>query len=319
MKPSSFTIRIPEPCHEDWDVMQPEARGKFCTSCSKPVFDFSNKTDAEIGEILMRYKDQKVCGHFKTTQVNRPLSLKIDLDRLPRNLSATKAFAVALFLVFGSLLFSCTNHHDQLIGSIEINTEQGAQSRSGYMMGKPLADPTKMITGDTLVQTCSPPDTTEHYINGDMRLEPIDIMGEVAVDEPDTGISLQPEEPMMLGLIKIVPEPPDTVISPPDTSARIRNDANNQVVNAAESEWVIYPNPGAGEFTLQYELQNPSDVRADLFDLGGAFIKTLVNVRGQHRGHYNIPLSAAELPNGIYLVNLIRDGKLSTGKLVLQR
>src|SRR3954471_8170718 len=120
MKPSNFIVRIPEPCHEDWNKMQPDAKGKFCNSCNKSVFDFSNKTDNEIRDILIEHKDQKVCGHFKKSQVNRPLNITINLSNLPRNISITKAFGIALFIVFGTLLFSCTDEKGAKIDGIEI-------------------------------------------------------------------------------------------------------------------------------------------------------------------------------------------------------
>jgi hypothetical protein len=320
MKPSSFTIRIPEPCHEDWNAMQPDARGKFCGSCSKSVFDFSTKTDAEIGEILMHYKDQKICGHFKASQVNRPLSLRVDLGKLPRNLSATKAFAIAVFLVFGSLLFSCTNHHDQLIGAIEINPEQHRNTPE-RLMGEPAVSAHETITGDTIVQTCT---TTlveeEQYINGGMRIEEVMLKGEIAVSEPDTAKDQVIDEPLIMGKMEYLPDVVDTSSnSQVDTSARIRNHSNIPEIMMVENSLLVYPNPNRGEFTLQYELANPSDVRVDLFDLGGSFIKTLVNVRGQHRGHYKIPINVGELPNGVYLVNLISAGQRWSEKLVIER
>ena len=57
MKISNLIIRIPEPCHEDWNAMQPDAKGKFCGSCNKAVFDFSNKTDNEIKEVFINSLD----------------------------------------------------------------------------------------------------------------------------------------------------------------------------------------------------------------------------------------------------------------------
>ncbi|MBC7695177.1 MAG: hypothetical protein H7141_06995 [Burkholderiales bacterium] len=91
MKTPNLIVRIPEPCHEDWNKMQPDAKGKFCNSCSKAVFDFSTKTDQEIKQILIEYKDQKVCGHFKKSQVNRPLNIKVNFNNLPKNISFSKA------------------------------------------------------------------------------------------------------------------------------------------------------------------------------------------------------------------------------------
>jgi hypothetical protein len=322
MKPSSLTIHIPEPCHEDWNAMQPDARGKFCSSCSKSVFDFSTKTDAEIGEILMHYKDQKICGHFKTSQVNRPLSLRVDLSQLPRNISVTKAFAIALFLVFGTLLFSCTNYSNQLIGKIELDPTQGSNNPQERLMGKPSVAINETITGDTTVQTCTTATVVgiEQYINGGMRMEEVIMTGEIAVVEPDTSQDHVVDEPLVMGKMEYLPDAVDTSsVSQVDTSARIQDHISIPEIMVMENSLLIYPNPNRGEFTLQYELANPSNVRADLFDLGGSFIKTLVNVRGQHRGHYKIPVSAAELPNGIYLVNLISNGKLSTHKLILER
>ena len=124
MQPLNYIISIPEPCHKDWNSMTPDANGKFCNSCSKSVIDFTNKTDTEIHAMMMDRKDEKVCGHFKKTQVNRPLSLTIPFHTLPRNLSPARAFAVALFIVFGTLLFSCTNEHNQKINEINKQINQ---------------------------------------------------------------------------------------------------------------------------------------------------------------------------------------------------
>ena len=126
MKPLNYIISIPEPCNEDWNSMMPDANGKFCNSCSKSVIDFTNKTDSEIHTMMMERKDEKVCGHFKKTQINRPLALTIPFHTLPRNLSPTRAFALALFIVFGTFLFSCTNEHDQKISEIKL-TELGSE------------------------------------------------------------------------------------------------------------------------------------------------------------------------------------------------
>jgi len=75
MKPKKVNYQIEEPCHEDWDQMEPEAKGRFCSSCSKTVVDFSNMSDFSIVNYLENNKNQSVCGRFEEKQLDRTYSL----------------------------------------------------------------------------------------------------------------------------------------------------------------------------------------------------------------------------------------------------
>jgi hypothetical protein len=48
----TYKLNIPTPCHEKWNEMSPTERGAFCQSCKKEVLDFSNKSYAEIADIV---------------------------------------------------------------------------------------------------------------------------------------------------------------------------------------------------------------------------------------------------------------------------
>lgn len=71
---NSIKVTIPEPCHEDWDKMLPEEKGKFCLSCQKTVVDFSTMTDQEIFNYF-KENNGKTCGRFSENQLNKRINI----------------------------------------------------------------------------------------------------------------------------------------------------------------------------------------------------------------------------------------------------
>lgn len=67
----AITITIPEPCHENWNNMSPNEKGRFCKACDKTVHDFTKKTDEQIVKNFL--DNEKLCGRFKTNQLNKEL------------------------------------------------------------------------------------------------------------------------------------------------------------------------------------------------------------------------------------------------------
>lgn len=63
---SKFTI--PKPCHENWDKMLPEEKGKFCASCQKSVHDFTQSSSQEIKNIFEK-ENGNICGRFREDQL----------------------------------------------------------------------------------------------------------------------------------------------------------------------------------------------------------------------------------------------------------
>jgi|SRR6185312_4157158 len=71
-KQLSIKLSIPAPCHESWDNMTPNERGRFCSSCNKTVVDFSLFTDKQLVEYFSKVKEN-VCGRLADYQLNRQL------------------------------------------------------------------------------------------------------------------------------------------------------------------------------------------------------------------------------------------------------
>ena len=67
-----YKISIPEPCHEDWNKMTPNEKGRFCDSCEKTIIDFSNYSKTELAKRIN--SGENMCGRFKPEQLNTPLN-----------------------------------------------------------------------------------------------------------------------------------------------------------------------------------------------------------------------------------------------------
>jgi hypothetical protein len=110
--------------------MTPAENGHFCASCCKVVVDFTKKTTAEIFDYLKTHTG--TCGRFRPSQVQpiRPAVVQKFSWRLRR-------FSAALYLVFGSLLFSLAScgggleepprHLEDSIINARINTQKHLQ------------------------------------------------------------------------------------------------------------------------------------------------------------------------------------------------
>ncbi|WP_442264824.1 energy transducer TonB [Tenacibaculum sp. ZS6-P6] len=102
----NYKITIPEPCHENWQKMTPNEKGRFCASCSKTVVDFTKKSTKEIQEYLTENKGKRVCGHFYRKQLDS-IVIQLPDTVFNTNLSFQKLFFLALFIAMGTTLFSC--------------------------------------------------------------------------------------------------------------------------------------------------------------------------------------------------------------------
>ncbi len=144
---NEIKISIPKPCHEDWSKMSPNEKGAFCMKCAKTVVDFTKKTTGEIRDFLTEQRGNKICGRFMNDQLEaspKPIDLLIPIHLLPKKLSFRKAFLFAVFIAFGTTLFSCSTQQGEIIEHVSTVTDTTSSVRA------PVAEE-KTLTGDTIV------------------------------------------------------------------------------------------------------------------------------------------------------------------------
>jgi hypothetical protein len=304
MKIKKLILSIPEPCHEDWNKMTPDAKGRFCGSCNKSVYDLSNKSDEEIHDILKGHESGKICGHVKNTQLNRPLNFSVPLHLLPTNASPFRAFAMALFLVFGTTLFSCTNDRQQKVGEINVVPQMKTELVNQVLDEKmeeqkqigpktveprveiPIQTSSCMHTGGAIVSS---------YTEVEIMEEPIHYEG---------GLSYRYEEydvpHLQENYIKELPLPLPLEI-------------------LKDFSFSTYPNPSSGTINISYEVLQKGNVEIALFDLNGTLLRTIVNAGEQYEGTYIIPTDLSDLANGIYICRIVNNGKEKAEKIILAK
>jgi hypothetical protein len=184
-------INIPNPCHEDWAKMTSNEQSRFCGSCQKTVIDFTNFSAEEIQIYFTKHYGQKVCGRFKKQQLN---SIDIQIPSVIFNqISFSRKFALALLVVFGTTLFSCTDNNGQPATLGEVK----------------LIDTVKTKEDTTKIETpVIEPNNVKHPVDFIKENPSVKLQGEVEVTEEeimgDTVIPPKPKE-VLKGKVKISP------------------------------------------------------------------------------------------------------------------
>ncbi|HSY62457.1 MAG TPA: hypothetical protein VK796_11295 [Cytophaga sp.] len=211
-------IQIKNPCDASWKEMTPAESGKYCSACEKVVVDFSKMNDAEIKNYFITYKDQKTCGRFLDSQLQRPLIVSTSttfntfLNRL-NQIPVTRT--VMLFLTSISVwISSCVNN--KTTGELDLadttekyNTPLMEDTMAvikphDSLLIKPNRDTFEMgeVAPRQSIKIVSPHD----FLIGDVVLDPLSNQPDTvafmipAISPDTTDITLN----MMMGKVKMV-------------------------------------------------------------------------------------------------------------------
>jgi hypothetical protein len=141
--------------------------------------------------------------------------------------------------------------------------------------------------------------------DGLIQVAKYQIPGSANETEPVIYFGLTTDDEMMLSFIQYTLEP---IVAGPNGVL----DGNNE-----PSFMSVYPNPTNGMSKVQFTLSEQSDVRLNVFNSLGQEVKQVYS--GSHsagQASFDIDVNNASDPNGLYLVQLIVDGKGYTKKLL---
>ena len=233
----NFKLTIPKPCHEDWNTMTPNEKGKFCGSCSKTVVDFTQKSTKEIKDYLVANKGQRVCGHFYRKQLD---SIVIQLPEATfyKPLTFQKLFVLSLLFAMGTTLFSCKTNtgKTQKIEKVEIidsipKIEEAIDSLN--------------VNKDTIVQKKKrkvppPPSTTGIFVVKDTKTKPLvqkDSIPEVVImgDVIEGEVVMESNEPYSFFQVDIKPKFKNSKVSfEEDINKFIKEEMNKGLLEKLE-------------------------------------------------------------------------------------
>lgn len=128
-------IILPKPCHEKWETMTSQEKGRFCAVCSKTVRDFTNNSDDEILDYFSEHSSQNICGNFYESQLNRNMQYSFINSLFSK-------FAIGFILTAGGIVSVDAQEKDSVkiltfqekLANVNIN--QGDVPHSMSIMGR---------------------------------------------------------------------------------------------------------------------------------------------------------------------------------------
>lgn len=134
-------LNIPQPCHENWDSMEPAEKGKFCGSCQKEVIDFATMSDVQLVSFFKKPSNGSVCGRFMENQLDR--SIDIPKKRIPW-VKYFFQFALPAFLISSKAVAQGTvttiAGDTIMVPKPKIETGKGKPVRLGRRIGGTVID-----------------------------------------------------------------------------------------------------------------------------------------------------------------------------------
>ena len=329
-------ISIPKPCHQDWNQMTPEERGRFCSMCQKTVLDFSQQSKEEILEFINAHRNEHLCGRFRSEQLAEFSRIEVPTPVYHSRLSFINMFLVALLFCFGSALFSCNIPANQLgeIDAVAVNGLIEARVPETPKQSVPDTNAV-MVMGDTIVMgDFSVPEEfvvgkynvqdqksrNKEHVKGKMAIQPENAD---TTELPSLEVSThQTREIHTVGLMVMkigepITEETDSAAEDIIDSIVVAKTEATIPVNVATFFSSVYPNPSNGLLNIEFQPDKEQYVQLDLFDAVGNLVRNFIPRQLFQPERQTLKVDVSDQPPGIYLLRISTGDKVKTERVVI--
>ena len=335
----SIHLRIPKPCHENWDSMQPNKEGRHCMACRKTVVDFSNMTDREILDYISNASGE-VCGRVDSVQLTRGLNENKTRKRF--SFLYIWNLLIVLFVFAGKTKAQGAIRYQRLVTvkkcppKIVEDTGQNLRSVSGIiknaMTNEPIPFASVMVEGS---QHGTSADTAGKFTLLVPAYETTLAISSLGFETAIIRLTESDKEEQIFNLAPMAMEMEPVVVSTSECYKVMVNGAMTSIETVTIYEkfsrelndWfpkkdvIIYPNPIPAGNSIQAALQlkEKGEYRVDLIDGGGRILwMRKVNI---NEAKYNLSIPTQNLWSaGVYWLRISgrHTEKVYNGKVVIQ-
>ncbi|HEV3323985.1 MAG TPA: T9SS type A sorting domain-containing protein [Puia sp.] len=315
----SLQLRIPTPCGEDWEHMQPAEKGRHCEHCCKTVVDFTEMSDEEI----IRYVTERpsgVCGRLMPDQLGRELTPAA----VQRN-----GWSGWRWVLAGLVMVSKGSESRRAVKpAVEVRAPKGDTGRKddrGEVFTGKLGYSIPVVVGDTVI-TVRPGRAEMDEVAIALRQERDSVqMGTPAIVRMDSASDPAGTIPVTVPSA-IQPLPQRELVgyaggivvgvcikkTPIDTVTDFLKKAVVDTLTALnilpKNELMVYPNPVARGGALQLAWQmEPGKYQLTLLNVSGALVEQrLLEVAGKGQvDQWVVPVGLAA---GVYFLRVVKEG-----------
>lgn len=321
----NLQLTIPTPCHEDWDKMTPNEKGKFCSSCQKTVVDFTNMSDSQVAAFFKKPSTGSVCGRFMNDQLDR--NIVVPKKRLPW----IKYF---WHIIIPAFLVSCKSFSGRTVGKVApINMEHENENRN-ITVGIILSDidtnydtvvfPLKPETVSNAIPSLPRVDSHEDWMKDTITFSSDELQVDEQENLENNGVVKELEEVILTGLgykrygcgiMGAVTMVKGNVIK--IDSVQNKTPLPPSIPVSGEADVKVYPNPvnKGSEIKIAFKDIGDGEYSISLYSISGQLIQQR-QVSAKNKEAL-LRFSIPGVSPGAYILSILNNGRRFSEKIIV--